>query len=489
MQFQQPQQRWILRRVRYALAAVAISCSSFFGSPPLNAAADTPTAESRWEEVSIEDDSPIDSYIAEGFEIAPVDLPSLPEGDQGWSATADPKQSVIPGQMRSDTEPVPAGFSKEDADLAETLEALNTADCQTFWPSPHQVCGETLAHYLTIGGPKSFLSYPASSEEETSDGVGRRTNFVNGAIYWHPLTGAHSTSGAFTAEWEKLGAEQSALGYPTGDEQNGRDASSRMQTFQNGELYASDHGIAAVHGEIRDRWNELGGADGELGLPIVSEQATPDGEGRYEVFERGVLYWSSDSGAVELTGSMLAQWAEDPEAKFAELGYPTAPMQQQSDGSFLQPFQLGTMYAASARPPWAACGIFSDKNKIIKTWEGKAGRHKGKKVTLKCGDWSGDKEGFRHIKKRHMNEWQRLAAWEQVSWMDVANKAITKSLTDPDIALKDSSTRRSSCYSGQIVLYNKVRGIPVATNEPSVIVGNTSRTIVTAFPGGKCKTH
>lgn len=67
-----------------------------------------------------------------------------------WEPTENPKSMVIPGQMRSDRENVPAGFIKEEADLAEIQEAQEQAtargaelqafatvtptDCRAYWP-------------------------------------------------------------------------------------------------------------------------------------------------------------------------------------------------------------------------------------------------------------------------------------------------------------------------------------------------------------------
>ncbi|WP_376780287.1 LGFP repeat-containing protein [Corynebacterium vitaeruminis] len=80
----------------------------------------------------------------------------------------------------------------------------------------------------------------------------------------------------------------------------------------------------------------------------------------FTVFERGLIYWSPTTGAVKITGSMLAQWADDPEWWFDELGFPTSSMREE-DGRWIQDFQHGAMYAATARPPWAACGLLTGR--------------------------------------------------------------------------------------------------------------------------------
>lgn len=124
-----------------------------------------------------------------------------------WEPTADPKAQITPGEMRSDAEAIPGGFTKEQADQAELQEAqersrqerqtfsLAAADtCRTYWPSPYKVCGAIREKYDSLGGPRSFLTWPKSDELGVPDGVGRRNEFINGFIYWHPKTGAHSVT-------------------------------------------------------------------------------------------------------------------------------------------------------------------------------------------------------------------------------------------------------------------------------------------------------
>lgn len=66
-----------------------------------------------------------------------------------------------------------------------------------------------------MGGPQSFLSLPKSYQLINPDGIGRRSEFVNGFIYWHPDTGAHSVSIPVSVVWQRHGWEGGFLGYPT----------------------------------------------------------------------------------------------------------------------------------------------------------------------------------------------------------------------------------------------------------------------------------
>ncbi len=53
----------------------------------------------------------------------------------------------------------------------------------------------------------------------------------------------------------------------------------------------------------RDRYNNLGGAAGPLGLPLTDETGTPDGIGRFNHFQGGSIYWTPATGAAMVRGS------------------------------------------------------------------------------------------------------------------------------------------------------------------------------------------
>ena len=121
--------------------------------------------------------------------------------------------------MRSDREEIPGGFTKEQADLAETMEAQKlavttqalTAGCQVYWPSPYEVCGAIKDKYNSLGGPNSFLLWPTTNELVNPDGFGRRSVFQNGPIYWSSASGAHPVANHFFAAWQRNGWEGGVL--------------------------------------------------------------------------------------------------------------------------------------------------------------------------------------------------------------------------------------------------------------------------------------
>jgi LGFP repeat len=80
-------------------------------------------------------------------------------------------------------------------------------------------------------------------------------------------------------------------------------------------------GSPPVIGEIEQKYLALGGCTSLLGVPITGEQGTPDGIGRYSVFEQGSIYWTPQLGAHEVHGRIRDAWAQAGWEAGA-LGYP-----------------------------------------------------------------------------------------------------------------------------------------------------------------------
>lgn len=65
-----------------------------------------------------------------------------------------------------------------------------------------------------------------------------------------------------------------------------------------------------VCGEILNKYNELGGPTGALGLPTSNELTNPDGVGKRTSFTSdSSIYWSPASGAHQIGGAIGAEWA------------------------------------------------------------------------------------------------------------------------------------------------------------------------------------
>jgi hypothetical protein len=76
-----------------------------------------------------------------------------------------------------------------------------------------------------------------------------------------------------------------------------------------------------VHGEIRAKYEALGGAAGQLGLPTTNETVTPDNVGRFNHFEHGSIYWTPRTGPMMVRGTVRNRWAASGWER-GPLGYP-----------------------------------------------------------------------------------------------------------------------------------------------------------------------
>ncbi|MGW9567048.1 LGFP repeat-containing protein [Prescottella equi] len=272
---------------------------------------------------------------------------------------ADQLPELPAGQApRSEREALPEGFSKEDADLAERMALALTANCQTYWPSPHAVCGAIRDKYNAMGGPASWLNYPTSPEYQNPGNTGARSEFLNGSIYWSAATGAHPVTLLFMTKWQHHGWEAGSLGYPTTDEiPNGDNIGSR-QDFQkeNAAIYWNSTiptpGLAVIKGLIRAKWDTLGAhnAGSLLGYPTFDEIPLPDGQGHMSRFQRGTIYWSPTTGAHPVVGSILDQWSAAGYEQ-SSFGYPTASQVDQASNVKEQQFQNGRIYSSGISIP------------------------------------------------------------------------------------------------------------------------------------------
>jgi hypothetical protein len=87
----------------------------------------------------------------------------------------------------------------------------------------------------------------------------------------------------------------------------------------------------AVGGDIAAHYDMLGGCGSLLGAPITDERGTPDGLGRYSVFETGSIYWTPTLGAHEVHGRIRDAWAAAG-WEAGRLGYPIGDEYADGDG-------------------------------------------------------------------------------------------------------------------------------------------------------------
>ncbi|MGK8522241.1 LGFP repeat-containing protein [Nocardia asteroides] len=103
-----------------------------------------------------------------------------------------------------------------------------------------------------------------------------------------------------------------------------------------GTKIATPAGEIAVDGDIYEKYVQLGGPTGTLGLPLQPEEKGPD-DGEYQDFAGGTIYKAEDSEPHVVWGEIRKAWEENGGAQ-GQLGYPVSdekdiPGGKQSDFS------------------------------------------------------------------------------------------------------------------------------------------------------------
>ncbi|MGL4443600.1 MAG: LGFP repeat-containing protein, partial [Alsobacter sp.] len=92
-------------------------------------------------------------------------------------------------------------------------------------------------------------------------------------------------------------------------------------------LVGPDGRAFEVHGEIRAKYNALGGPASVLGLPVTDETGTPDGIGRYNHFAKdGSIYWTPRTGPMMVRGRVRQEWQSQGWER-GPMGYPIRDQQ------------------------------------------------------------------------------------------------------------------------------------------------------------------
>jgi len=127
-----------------------------------------------------------------------------------------------------------------------------------------------------------------------------------------------------------IAAKAAALGWagnPTGDVQVV--PGGYRQAYDNADILVGASGVAfEVHGDIRAKYNMLGGPGGILGLPVTDETGTPDGVGRFNHFQnQGSIYWKPNIGPMMVQGRVRDEWANQGWER-GPMGYPVHDQQK-----------------------------------------------------------------------------------------------------------------------------------------------------------------
>ena len=160
---------------------------------------------------------------------------------------------------------------RDDAAIVSAVSPFDAAFMASITNSTNRINTSAIdAKWADLGGADGVLGRSTGTVRPSDDGVGSFRVHEHGAIYWSPRTNAHEVHGAIRAKWNTLGAERGLLGYPTTDELTTPDGEGRFNHFQHGSIYwTPSTGAHEVHGAIRVKWSQLSWERGYLGYPIT----------------------------------------------------------------------------------------------------------------------------------------------------------------------------------------------------------------------------
>jgi len=179
------------------------------------------------------------------------------------------------------------------------------------------------------------------------DSIGLMQQFNNGQIYWSPDTDAHAVYGLILKKYTAIGGPGPTLlnlGFPLTDEAPAK-GDGRFNDFERGSIYWNPRvGAHEVHGAIRDHWIDLGREYGLLGFPATDETIAPDNYGHYNHFEGGSMYWTPVTGAHEVLGLIRDAWANQG-WETSSYHYPISDEIWENNGDWRHSdFQGGSIY-------------------------------------------------------------------------------------------------------------------------------------------------
>lgn len=213
--------------------------------------------------------------------------------------------------------------------------------------------GGSLQRYLLDGGDSGPLGYPTEGETINLDG-GTTQQYENGRIYWQRGVGAWTVQGPILARYTAQSNQRAILGYPTENQRLLPDGTVSQQ-FEKGRIYwNSSSGALVIRGGVFFRYVAAEGESGPLGYPISEETGTQDGGAKQE-FENGSIYWKRGVGAWSVQGTIFTNY-EGLGAQTSFLGYPVSSEQALQGSGIYQQFEKGRIYWKSETGSWSVHG-------------------------------------------------------------------------------------------------------------------------------------
>lgn len=242
--------------------------------------------------------------------------------------------------------------------------------------------------YLRTGGSRGPLGPSISSEITLPDKKGKKQDFKNGSIYYHPSTGAHYILNPILSKWIEMRAQRGEMGYPISDSLNTPNGKGKYCHFQKGSIFQKTNSTPhVIWGAVRDKWYERGAENGFMGFPKTDELTTANGRGKYNDFDNGSIYWTPQTGAHEVHGLIRDKWLALG-AENSHLGFPITDELPTPDtiGRFNH-FEGGSIYWTPQTGAWEVHGEIRNKWEALRWERGVLGYPVSDEITDNSGGW------------------------------------------------------------------------------------------------------
>ncbi len=235
---------------------------------------------------------------------------------------------------------------------------------------PNAGCG-TIRTFIENRATASLYSYTPyrpnqaalNAQNGTGDGCSSYGN-RNFWLYfsdWFGNTQTLAIQPTVEERYVALGGLGSYLGRPTTLGDCGIPGQGCYQNFQFGHIYWSPaSGAWDVSGGVGDRWVRLGAERSYLLYPTAAEVRGLKNGGAYQQFQTGRIYWSAATGAWDVSGAISERWI-GLGAEKSLFGYPKGAETRglKNSGSYQQ-FQIGRIYWSAATGAHPVAGGIGD---------------------------------------------------------------------------------------------------------------------------------